>query len=755
MPRRGSVTLAIHDNIPGGPTSAFALRLLGPPCLLTMDEAGSPACAAVRLGAKDLSLLAYIALEPGPHGREELATLLWGESSDADARASLRQSLKHLRDALGPLLEADRGSVALDRAVRCDIVDFRQAASADRAAAARYDIPHALTGFSVRHAPAFDEWIEQTRGRLLREYEDVLATLGRAALGRHAWREAVQVADRWLAADSLSEPAILLAVEASYLGGDRRAALSRFADYRRRLEQETGDAPGRALLTLVRRVESDGAEVAHATPAHTADWFANPPPLQSALIERSAEWRMLAAAWGALGATAGGIMLVEGENGLGKTRLADEFLRWVIAGGGTALRGRGYGGRAGVAYGPIIEILRGALHEPGISGTEPEWLAEIARLVPEVAQRFPGIAPAITSGDPMHGSRLFEGVAQILLALSAERSVVIAIDDLQWCDDDSCALLLFLTRRLERAPVLWLGMLTLGEVERDAPAARVCRVWRTKPHASCATLAPLTAEGVWELIRDLGRLEDTADARRLAHRLHEVTRGNPFYLHELLKTLFAQEVLAQDPAGAWILPAGADSTGQLDVPMSRSVHDAIAERVERLPEMAYDMLATVAVAETGCDTEVLSHVHGISRLHAASLGDALVERRLLLEEGASYRCAHPVIARVVRDGLSPSRRREVHRAIALTLQLLATASGDHSRAGKIARHAEQGGEIRLAYESALAASSIARERQLEKDALVWLDLAATWARSTDEADEVNRLTALLIDRAADPVGATA
>ena len=697
----------------------------------------------MRLGAKELSLLAYLVLEPGPHGREELATLLWGESSDADARASLRQALKHLRDALGPVLDAERTCVRLEGVIACDITAFRRAALDDPSAAARFDIPHAFTGFSVRHAPAFDEWVARTRTQLLREYQEVLAALGRDAIARHAWREAQQVADRWLAADSLSEPAIRLAIEASWLAGDRRAALSRFAEYRRHLERETGDGPGRDLLALVRRVESEIGD----TPVPPAtDWYADPPALQGALVERDEEWRTLAAAWRGLAGGNGGIVMVDGEAGAGKTRLADEFLRWLVADGGTALRGRGYGGRAGVPFGPMVEILREAMNEPGIGGAEPEWLSEVARLVPELRQRFPGLPTPSAASESTHGSRLFEGIAQMILALSAERPVAVAVDELQWCDEDSCSLLLFLTRRLERAPVLFLGLLTLGELERDAPAARLCRVWRTKPHTACVTLAPLGERGVRALIGDLGRLTDSEELRMFSRRLHEVTGGNPFYVQELLKTLFAREVLREDPVSrTWILPEGVQADGALEVPMSRSVHDAIAERVERLPDSAHDVLVTVAVAEVGCGAELLSHVHGLSRLHVASLGDALVGRRLLTEEGNAYRCAHPVIARVVRDGLSPSRRREVHRAIALTMNLLGEESGDDTRAGEIARHAERGGEFALAYQAALAASRAASARFTQEEALMWLDQAATYARTPAELAEVDRLTAALVD----------
>jgi hypothetical protein len=164
------------------------------------------------------------------------------------------------------------------------------------------------------------------------------------------------------------------------------------------------------------------------------------------------------------------------------------------------------------------------------------------------------------------------------------------------------------------------------------------------------------------------------------------------------------------------------------------------------------VLVTVAAAEIGCDAGLLSHVHGISRLHAASLGDALVGRRLLTEEDNAYRCAHPVIARVVRDAVSPSRRREVHRSLALTLQALAEESGDRTMAGVIALHADRGGERSLAYRAALEASRVATERFTPEEAMTWLDQAATYARTPQEVTEVNRLTARLVDGAAAPIG---
>ena len=608
------------------------------------------------------------------------------------------------------------------------------------------DIPRFLSGFSVRHAPQFDEWVAQTRRGLLSQYQHALGTLAREAMGQWRWREAIELADRWLASDPLSDEAARVGIEARYLSGDRGAALGKFNEYRAGLIRDTGCEPSRSLLNLVRRVESDAGSVS-ARPI-TDEWYARAPSFEASLIGREGEWLALTKAWKAALRGKSRIVLIEGEAGVGKSRLAEEFLRWIVADGGTVLRGHGYDARAGIPYEPVVEVLRDALGAPGLAGTAPEWLTEAARLFPELRQRFPALPELVVPADSAEGWRLFEGVAQLVLALSAERPVVISLDDLQWCDGDSCNLLRFLIRRTEQAPVLWLGTLSLGELERDAPSARLCRVLRAKPHASVVSLGPLTEEEIWRMIREMGHVSTPTGARRFANRIFGVTAGNPFYVIELLKTMFAQGLLAVDEeSGEWTASSGALLEQGRELPVSQTVHDVIAERVERLPEQLSDALITVAVAGAGCRTEVLSHVHGISRLHAAGVGDALVDRRLVVEEGEVYRCAHPVIAHVVRDRLTESRRREVHRTLALALERAMRPQDTREVAREIARHADRGGEPALAYRFALVAAEGAVERYAFAEAMSWLDLAATNARGVAEADAVNRLTADVLEAA--------
>jgi DNA-binding SARP family transcriptional activator len=731
-----------HTRNKGCCVAAVVLTLLGPPSVHFADGGA----IVPQPAAKVLALLTYLVMEPGHHTREQLASLLWGESSEAEARASLRQAFKHLRDALGDIIRCDRSLVELSAPISCEVSEFRRVIAQDSHRALTTDIPRFLAGFSIRHAPLFDDWVAETRRGLLRQYQQALGTLAREAMGQWRWRDAVELADRWLASEPLSDEAARLAIEARYLSGDRGAALACFTEYRASLLRETGCEPSRSLFNLANRVEADAAPIS-ARPI-TDEWYARAPSFESNLIGREEEWRELVQLWKVVSRGSGRVVLIEGEAGVGKSRLSEEFLRYLVTNNSSVMRGSAYDSRAGIPFEPVVEFLRDALPAPGLAGTAPEWLSEVARLLPEVRRRFPAVPEPGFPGDSTEGWRLFEGVAQLVLALASERPVAISVDDLQWCDGDSCNLIRFLVRRTQEAPVLWLTTLSLEELERDAPAARLSRVLRAQPHASVIPVRPLTEEELWLMIRQMGHVSTPTGARRFANRIFGVTAGNPFYVIELLKTMFAQGLLAVDQeTGEWTAPPNALAKPGRELPVSKTVQDVIAERIERLPQQLGELLITAAVAGFGCGTEVLSHVHGISRLHAAGLADALVDRRLLVEEGGAYRSAHPVIAHVVRSGLTVSRRREIHRSLALALERVTSAANSPKLAGEIARHADRGGEPALAYRFALLAGQGAMERYAFAEALSWLDLAATNATGLEESNAVNRLTANVLEAA--------
>src|SRR5207245_2142683 len=260
---------------------ALAISLLGEPSVALPHGSTARGVGA----AKGLALLAYLTLEPGSHSREELAALLWGDSPDEAARASLRQALKRLRTAVGEALRVDRTSGELRGPVECDVGAF-------------------------------------------------------------------------LAAPAAGPP--------------------RFAEFRTRLARDVQAEPGTALQQLARRIEREAGGERSAD----ADEVASDPDLEARLVGREGPWRTLTQVWAAAVRGAGRVVLIDGDAGVGKTRLAEEFLRWAGLEGATVLRGHAYDTQTGMPYGPVVEALRDGLDAPVASGTAPEWLTEVTRLVP-------------------------------------------------------------------------------------------------------------------------------------------------------------------------------------------------------------------------------------------------------------------------------------------------------------------------------------------------------------------------------------
>jgi DNA-binding SARP family transcriptional activator len=694
----------------------------------------------VTLATKAAALLAYLALEPASHSRDALSSLLWGESTEVKARASLRQALKQLKDALGEHLRLDRTSVQLATTVACDVMQFRQLVESNDPRALDVDIPRLLHGVSFRDAPAFDEWAEQQRMEWLRPFRRALTTAARAAHAQRDWPRAWSFATRWQALDAFSDDAAHLLIDVQHRMGDRDNALESYRAYAALRERETGQLPGLALRELATRIAHAPAASAPVPPRRAVTRHHEMPSFEGPLVGREPAWSSLLRGWQTVAAGTGAMVLVDGESGTGKSRLLRDFSQFVVSHEATLLSGRAFESGVDVPYGPMLDIVRGAIHAPGAAGTDGLWLAEVARVVPDARKLFPSIPDAsrtaTTSGSPFP-----EAVAQLFLALAEESPLVIVLDDLHWCDGDSCQLLHYLVQRLSAAPVLWCFAKTLGVSERDAPAVRLTRALRAVPNAVRVSLESLTGDQVWHLIRGLGRVTHPDGARRLAARVHDVAGGNPLYVIELLKSLFARGWLTVDRDTQEWIHSDSMSGELLAAEVFPDVHAAVAERIAALPDEQHALLLTIATTGGPCHTSLLSYVHGISRLRAAHVCDALVERRLVTEANGHYLCANRIIGHVVLDAMGTSRRREVHRMISLALTDAAVSMSRTPEPGAIARHADAGGEPAMAHRYALLASESSAAQSAWADALGWLDLASACALTPDEQRAADQATA--------------
>jgi DNA-binding SARP family transcriptional activator len=655
------------------------LSLCGP-TRVRLDDRELPTAGSLALGAKPMALLAYLAIEREAFGRREhtreaLTTLLWGEFPELQARASLRQALAQLRRVLGDALVIERNVVGLDAELTLDIAPLLTDAPphGDVRARAALDLDPArfLAGLRVQRDAGFEEWAEGVRGVLRRRHAALLGHAARDAASRLDWAASAQLAARWRDADPLSAEATQVLMEAHHFAGHDSEALAAFAAHRAVLAAETGEAPAAALRQLAARVaRAAGA----ANGAGGAGSLPTPPMgvpvaggaiVHAPLVGRRREWEVLADAWRCARTGSGRVVVLAGEPGAGKSRLAGDFARRAGVDGATVLRTRSREPAtptAGIPFATAAALLRSALDAPGFAAADGEWLAEVARLVPELRTILPGV-PMPARATLAEEWRLHEGAVQLFAALAAEHPLLVVLDDVHWCDAASAGVVRTLVERTESMPVLWCIALGTGVAERDAPGVRLASALAAGAGATSVPLAPLGADDVHALLVAIGAAANDGHVQRLAARLHGVTGGMPGLVLESVRALRAARLI-DDGADGWrpvaALAADTRLAAVLEAP---AIVAPMRDRVMRLGEDGRSVLLTIALAGDACTPALLSLVHGVSRLRAAAIGDALVERGLAREEQGAYRVTNELVADAVRHWGSGARRAEVERAL--------------------------------------------------------------------------------------------
>ena len=517
------------------------VAVLGPP-RLELDG------AAVEVDTrKAIALLAYLAVTGERHGREALAGLLWPEYDEAHARAALRRTLSALNKGLrGGWLATDRTSIALDRAdLWLDLARFHAllaecgahghplaetcpaclAPLREAAALHRGDF---LAGFALRDADGFEDWQRLQAESLRRELAGVLERLVEVQATAGRWQDAIADGHRWLALDPLHEPAHRQLMRLYAWSGQRGAALRQYRACVRVLDRELGVAPLEETTALYQTIKQNQAERERPAPPPAAVAPLSRPPL----VGRSAEWSALLEAYDAARHD-GRLVVLEGEAGIGKTRLAEEFAAHAMAAGATTIGGRCYDGESGLAYQPLVEGLRAALagqaDSAWLQAVPTPWLAEASRLLPELVDLRPGLAPAPLDG-PGAQSRFLAGLCQVLLtALRGPVPGVLVLDDLHWADEASLDLLTYLVRRLAGQPLCIVVTWRSEQVQGGHRLRRLAAEAQRAGGATVLRLAPLSQPEVAELVLAV------APARAgQAAWLYQETEGLPFFLTEYL-----------------------------------------------------------------------------------------------------------------------------------------------------------------------------------------------------------------------------
>ncbi|HEX9926247.1 MAG TPA: AAA family ATPase, partial [Anaerolineae bacterium] len=664
---------------------------------------------------KVLALLVYLVVERGTHSREKLTGLLWPESDAARGRGSLRTTLAFLRrafDSAPPtareaylIIEPDTLGFDFNSDFELDLRLVTAALKTEAAiplqAAADGYRGDFLEGFSLLDATGFDDWVTFQREHWHHRMNTVFDRLSQQQSAGRNFAGGITTAVRWVAHDPLNEAAHRRLIQLHGLAGNKTAALQAYLACRTILAKELAAEPSLKTESLIEhihalRLTADDLPLAaqnqnRQSKIQNRQWI-------TPFVGRTVEHTQLAATYQVTGQNQTQLVTIEGEAGIGKTRLILEFLDWATAQGADVLRGRAFEAGGRLPYQPVVEALRQRVDQENAPDDllSDVWLAELGRLLPELRDRYPDL-PYPTHDETLARTRLLEAVARLGQALASRVPVVFFIDDVHWADSASLDVLHYCGRAWTEAntPILLL-MTVRSEALSTTP---LLEAWLSGLGRDVAltrlTLGPITADETQQLVEILAGeqgspsatpfdfAQDTLRRSRGAEApisplplrspawftrwLFDETAGQPFYISEMIKTLIEQGLLQSRLAenGVWIVewPVEAQPAAPLPGLIPPSVREVILTRLHRLTPNATALLTAAAVIGRDCSFERLCQVAGLAAGEGLPALDELLSGRLLLETddpARPYTFAHDKIRDVVYTEAGAARRRLYH-----------------------------------------------------------------------------------------------
>jgi len=688
-------------------------------------------------------LIAYLILNrETPRSRQQIAFQFWPDSSEAQARTNLRQLIHQLRRVLpnaDSYLQMDAQTLQwrADAPCRVDVVDFRRAVQrADEAEDRGNDRERASAlEEATRHYGGdllpghYDEWLLSERDALRDLYTGVLERLIRYHEEQRDYPGAILHAKALLRHDSLREATYRDLIRLHSLEGDRAAALQVYKTCESVLQRELGTGPGPATRTAYLTARESEKLPSHE-PAGGATSSTTP------LVGRDDAWRQLLADWHVASSSGPRLMLLTGEAGIGKTRLAEELLAWADQQGIATARARSYQTEGRLAYGAVTDCLRSPDIYPTLSRLDSVWQTEVARLLPELLAEQPDLPPPEPIREGWQRQRLFTALARAIGGV--ERPLVVLIDDLQWSDQDTLEWLHYLLRFDSEARLLVVGTVRGEEVSPRDPLQALILELRRKDLLTELAVEPLDAQATAQLAEQVKGTEiDVATA----DRLYRDTEGNPLFIVETIragdKTSMAED--APDASNATTSHTAVDVLA----PLPPRVQAVISARLAQLSPAANDLARLLATVGHATTSAVLTEASEGDEDEVVDALDELWQRQIVREqaEGLFY-LSHEKIREVAYAEISPARRRLLHRRVARALERIYGANLDRV-SGQLAAHYERAGEVDrvVAYYQRAAEAAQEVDANVEAISLLRRGLAAL-ARLPESAERDHRELAL-------------
>jgi predicted ATPase/DNA-binding SARP family transcriptional activator len=655
-------------------SSSLEIHLFGAPRLLVNGQ------GVDNLRRKNRALIYYLAAHDQPLTRENLLSFFWPDHQRADAQRILRTMIYDLRKQLGESFCVDDDTLSLAANTVVDAQAFSAVlrspafdSSALENALSLYKGDF-LEGFSLTDSPQFDDWSASERDRYRLLAMNGFAELAHRQESLRDCPAALRSMQRALAFNPFQEELQRDLMRLFYLNGDRASMIRQYESLRKLLDEELGVPPMPETRSLYDSLINDSF-VSPPVESTAESLPTSPMIAQSILpfIGRDAELEMLKSEL-----TSGKLILLEGEPGIGKTRLASELIAIQLRRKPVPLilRGVAYELEQGLPYQPIVDALRNLLASPEWKTLSAKlelssnWLTELTRLLTEILNQYPELpAPA----QPADESRLWEALVQLIRALTHKRTVWLFLDDLQWADAATIGWLGYLIRHLSSNSFVLLATSRTNEGRTDL--LKLIHALRREDRLIHLRLSELSESAMHQMANALS----PGHQDELSKWLIQNAEGNTFFLTELVRYAYGIGLLKTD--------------GSLDEEIFRTspivpatIQNLIESRLLRLSENARDVLHLAAIIGREFDFELVQKVSQLSETDTLDAIEELQTVQLIRPlQGDKYSFDHSLTMQVALQDLSQTRRHLVHRRVAESIESIHQSNLDPV-SGLIARH---------------------------------------------------------------------
>jgi tetratricopeptide (TPR) repeat protein len=574
--------------------------------------------------------------------------------------------------AAGSIIFVDSSTVA------CDAREFMKLAHSEQfdQAIKIYHRPFVEDGL-IPPSKAFEDWCDSVRQTV----DKVAARVLRRALDRAKldgnWFAVEALADRLIGIDQFDESHHASRLSAMAAAGRPDLAISAYHNLVEQFRAELGKDPSHPELMSVARLSMQPS----------------PSPFVR-FVGRALEYRELSAEWADVCAGRLRIVSVCGEAGIGKSRLAEHFMRYLAIRGARTFVGRCIPQEASLPFAAFANALRDGLRTTDFRRLDSETLRSLRPLIGDSFLGEPEAADKSSTRDARFADlQVADACVRLLDAMTQRSPLVILLEDVHWADDGSTLLLSYVRARLTDAHVLLLFTCRREDLD-GRPVAQFLTSGPTRGPHRVLDLGPLSRPECWDLFDSFESISSLKIEPVLREALLNHVGGHPFFIVEALKDYRVGRLRFRY--------ANSTEGSEAEIQLPRASADLVRTRFARLSAAAWRVVEVLAIADFAVTVPLIRAATSLSVREIADVVHELLGRGIVVEDEGGLRVAHRLLGEAAREIMPRARRQHLHSRVGDYLAQLPTTT-----AAELVVHFAAAGDTERAHLAQLKAADIA------------------------------------------------